>query len=150
MIKAVHGGGGRGMWVIRASSEIDTAFAQAQAEATSAFGDGTLYAERFLPSVRHIEVQIIGDGTNVTHLWERDCSVQRHHQKINEIAPAPHLPPATRAALLEAAIAIGRACGYRRLGTVEFLAEESGAFHFIETNTRIQVEHTITDGNHRH
>ncbi len=145
MIKAVNGGGGRGMRVVRTLDEIDTAFTQAQTEAQAAFGDGSLYAERFLPSVRHIEVQIIGDGTHVTHLWERDCSVQRRHQKIIELAPAPHLTDATRTSLLDAAIAIGRACGYRGLGTVEFLVEDNGAFHFIETNPRIQVEHTITE-----
>ncbi|MDQ2094538.1 carboxyl transferase domain-containing protein [Rhodalgimonas zhirmunskyi] len=145
MIKAVHGGGGRGMRVVQSVEEIETAFAQAEAEAVSAFGDGALYAERFLSSVRHIEVQIIGDGTNVTHLWERDCSVQRRHQKIIELAPAPNLAPATRDALLNAAIAIGKACDYRGLGTVEFLVEGSGDFYFIETNPRIQVEHTITE-----
>ena len=145
MIKAVNGGGGRGMRVVRTHDDIDTGFAQAQAEAKSAFGDGALYAERFLPSVRHIEVQIIGDGANVTHLWERDCSVQRRHQKVIELAPAPHLASATRTAILEAAIAIGRACSYRGLGTVEFLVEQTGSFYFIETNPRIQVEHTITE-----
>ncbi|MGB7317578.1 MAG: carboxyl transferase domain-containing protein [Planktotalea sp.] len=145
MIKAVHGGGGRGMRMIQSEADIDAAFTQAKAEAESAFGDGTLYGERFLESVRHIEVQIVGDGNNVTHLWERDCSVQRRHQKIIELAPAPNLPAAVRQALLDAAIAIGRACGYRGLGTVEFLLEPSGAFYFIETNPRIQVEHTITE-----
>ncbi|PLS21824.1 carboxyl transferase domain-containing protein [Neptunicoccus cionae] len=145
MIKAVNGGGGRGMRIVQSAAEIETAFNQAGTEAAAAFGDGTLYAERFLPSVRHIEVQIIGDGRNVTHLWERDCSVQRRHQKIIELAPAPNLSEATRRALLEAAVAIGRACDYRGLGTVEFLVEESGAFYFIETNPRIQVEHTITE-----
>ncbi|MBB3994856.1 acetyl/propionyl-CoA carboxylase alpha subunit/acetyl-CoA carboxylase carboxyltransferase component [Sulfitobacter undariae] len=145
MIKAVNGGGGRGMRIVRSAEDAETAFAQATAEAQSAFGDGALYAERFLESVRHIEVQIIGDGTHVTHLWERDCSVQRRHQKVIELAPAPHLNEDTRTALLEASIAIGRACQYRGLGTVEFLVEANGAFHFIETNPRIQVEHTITE-----
>lgn len=145
MIKAVNGGGGRGMRIVQSAAEIETAFNQASTEAAAAFGDGTLYAERFLTSVRHIEVQIIGDGRNVTHLWERDCSVQRRHQKIIELAPAPNLTEDTRRALLEAAVAIGRACNYRGLGTVEFLVEESGAFYFIETNPRIQVEHTITE-----
>ncbi|GGA05645.1 carboxyl transferase domain-containing protein [Neptunicoccus cionae] len=145
MIKAVNGGGGRGMRIVQNADEIETAFHQASTEAAAAFGDGTLYAERFLPSVRHIEVQIVGDGTNVTHLWERDCSVQRRHQKIIELAPAPNLTEDTRRALLDAAVAIGQACGYRGLGTVEFLVEDTGAFHFIETNPRIQVEHTITE-----
>lgn len=145
MIKAVNGGGGRGMRVVQSAEDIESAFSQAEAEAAVAFGDGALYAERFLSCVRHIEVQIIGDGTDVTHLWERDCSVQRRHQKIIELAPAPNLTPATRTALLDAAIAIGKACGYRGLGTVEFLVEATGDFHFIETNPRIQVEHTITE-----
>ncbi len=145
MIKAVNGGGGRGMRIVRERDQVAPAFEAARAEALSAFGEGALYAERFLASVRHIEVQIIGDGQDVTHLWERDCSVQRRHQKIIELAPAPHLPEATRAALLEAAVAIGRACAYRGLGTVEFLVEPEGQFYFIETNPRIQVEHTITE-----
>ncbi|GAA6200835.1 carboxyl transferase domain-containing protein [Aquicoccus sp. SU-CL01552] len=145
MIKAVNGGGGRGMRVVHSAEGIESAFAQAEAEATAAFGDGALYAERFLASVRHIEVQIIGDGADVTHLWERDCSVQRRHQKIIELAPAPNLAPATRNALLNAAVAIGKACGYRGIGTVEFLVEDTGDFYFIETNPRIQVEHTITE-----
>lgn len=145
MIKAVNGGGGRGMRMVQDAGEIDAAFAQARAETLSAFGDDQLYAERFLQSVRHIEVQIVGDGRNVTHLWERDCSVQRRHQKVIELAPAPNLDDATRDALLKAAVAIGEACGYRGLGTVEFLVEDSGAFYFIETNPRIQVEHTITE-----
>lgn len=145
MIKAVNGGGGRGMRIVQAAEEIDAAFAQAQAETLAAFGDDQLYAERFLQSVRHIEVQIVGDGQDVTHLWERDCTVQRRHQKVIELAPAPNLSDATRDGLLNAAVAIGRACGYRGLGTVEFLVEAGGAFHFIETNPRIQVEHTITE-----
>ena len=145
MIKAVNGGGGRGMRIVQAADEIDAAFAQARAETLAAFGDDQLYAERFLQSVRHIEVQIVGDGKDVTHLWERDCTVQRRHQKVIELAPAPNLSDATRDGLLNAAVAIGRACGYRGLGTVEFLVEAGGAFYFIETNPRIQVEHTITE-----
>ena len=143
MIKAVNGGGGRGMRIVQAADEIDAAFAQARAETLAAFGDDQLYAERFLQSVRHIEVQIVGDGQNVTHLWERDCTVQRRHQKVIELAPAPNLSDATRDGLLNAAVAIGRACGYRGLGTVEFLVEAGGAFYFIETNPRIQVEHRL-------
>tara|TARA_R110002111_G_scaffold4160_4_gene24062 strand:- start:14431 stop:17655 length:3225 start_codon:yes stop_codon:yes gene_type:complete len=145
MIKAVNGGGGRGMRIVRDAGDIDAAFAQARAETLAAFGDDQLYAERFLQSVRHIEVQIVGDGQDVTHLWERDCTVQRRHQKVIELAPAPHLPNATRDGVLRAAVAIGRACDYRGLGTVEFLVEAGGAFYFIETNPRIQVEHTITE-----
>nr|WP_290428707.1 carboxyl transferase domain-containing protein [Defluviimonas salinarum] len=149
MLKAVNGGGGRGMRVVHAADEIESAFRQCQAEALAAFGEDAVYAERFLPSVRHIEVQMIGDGQNVTHLWERDCSAQRRNQKIIELAPAPNLDPETRAGLLDAAVAIGKACDYRGLGTVEFLVEAGttgrAGFYFIETNPRIQVEHTITE-----
>lgn len=149
MLKAVNGGGGRGMRVVKTAGEIETAFAQCRAEAEAAFGDGAIYAERFLPEIRHIEVQIVGDGQSVIHLWERDCSIQRRNQKLVELAPAPKLAPETRAALLAAAIRIGEACDYRGLGTMEFLVEtdargEAG-FYFIETNPRIQVEHTITE-----
>lgn len=149
MIKAVNGGGGRGMRVVHALDEVESAFLQCQAEALAAFGEDAVYAEQFLPSVRHIEVQMIGDGQDVTHLWERDCSAQRRNQKIIELAPAPNLHPDTRAGLLEAAVAIGKACDYRGLGTVEFLVETDAVgrdgFYFIETNPRIQVEHTITE-----
>nr|WP_240931885.1 carboxyl transferase domain-containing protein [Sedimentitalea sp. CY04] len=149
MLKAVNGGGGRGMRVVDAADKIATALDQCRAEALAAFGDDTIYAERFLPSVRHIEVQIIGDGLSVTHLWERDCSVQRRNQKLIELAPAPNLDPETRSALLSAAVAIGRACNYRGLGTIEFLVETDAhggeGVYFIETNPRIQVEHTITE-----
>ena len=123
MLKAVNGGGGRGMRVVDAGDKIARALDQCRAEALAAFGDDTIYAERFLPSVRHIEVQIIGDGLSVTHLWERDCSVQRRNQKLIELAPAPNLDPETRSSLLSAAIAIGKASNYRGLGTIEFLVE---------------------------
>ncbi len=149
MLKAVNGGGGRGMRVVHDAGDIDAAFDQCRSEALTAFGDGTLYAERFLTSVRHIEVQIVGDGVSVTHLWERDCSIQRRNQKVIEVAPAPALPSEVRDALLTAAIRIGRATGYRGLGTVEFLvdsaAHDGAGVYFIETNPRIQVEHTITE-----
>ncbi|MHA6265071.1 acetyl-CoA carboxylase family protein [Arenibacterium sp. CAU 1754] len=148
LIKAVNGGGGRGMRVVHSGDDIASALAQARAEAQAAFGDGAVYGERYLDPVRHIEVQIIGDGENVTHLWDRDCTLQRRHQKIVEIAPAPFLSETLRAALLDAAVALGKAARYRGLGTVEFLVEANGAsdsFHFIEMNPRIQVEHTITE-----
>ncbi len=150
MIKAVNGGGGRGMRVVRTEDEIESAFTRCQAEAAAAFGSAELYVERFLPSVRHIEVQIAGDGTEVIHLWERDCSIQRRNQKLLELAPAPGLNADIRNQLFDAALTIGRASKYRGLGTVEFLVElnESGeavGFFFIETNPRIQVEHTITE-----
>ncbi len=149
ILKAVNGGGGRGMRVVDSADKIAAAFDQCRAEALAAFGDDAVYAEQFLPSVRHIEVQIIGDGQTVTHLWERDCSVQRRNQKVIELAPAPGLDPQTRNALLEAAVQIGKATGYSGLGTVEFLVETDAqggsGFYFIETNPRIQVEHTITE-----
>ncbi|MFC4667591.1 carboxyl transferase domain-containing protein [Seohaeicola nanhaiensis] len=144
LLKALAGGGGRGMRLVRSASEIETAFARAEAEAQAAFGDGRLYAERFLHPVRHIEVQIVGDGQDITHLWERDCTLQRRHQKIVEIAPAPHLDPSLRRQLLEAARTLGRAAHYRGIGTIEFLVATDG-FVFIEANPRIQVEHTITE-----
>lgn len=148
LIKAVNGGGGRGMRVVETANDVASAFAQCQAESLAAFGDDAVYGERYLHPVRHIEVQIIGDGKTVTHLWERDCTLQRRHQKILEIAPAPFLDETQRAALLDAAVKLGQIAGYRGLGTVEFLVE-SGAtgagFHFIEMNPRIQVEHTITE-----
>ena len=150
MIKAVNGGGGRGMRVVARADEIDSAFTRCQAESLSAFGSDELYVERFLPTVRHIEVQIVGDGTDVIHLWERDCTIQRRNQKMIELAPAPNLDPTVRQQLLDAAITLGKACAYKGLGTVEFLLEvdqqgNAGEFFFIETNPRIQVEHTVTE-----
>lgn len=150
MVKAVNGGGGRGMRVVTQANDIDAAFARCQAESRLAFGSDKLYVERFLPDVRHIEVQIVGDGKEVIHLWERDCTIQRRNQKIIELAPAPNLDTELRQQLLDAAITIGQACDYKGLGTVEFLVEvkpdhSAGEFFFIETNPRIQVEHTITE-----
>lgn len=150
MVKAVNGGGGRGMRVVENADDIEAAFTRCQAESLSAFGSDDLYVERYLPTVRHIEVQILGDGKDVIHLWERDCSIQRRNQKLLELAPAPNLDPAVRQQLLEAAVKIGKACDYKGLGTVEFLVAvdeqgNAGEFFFIETNPRIQVEHTITE-----
>lgn len=153
MLKAVNGGGGRGMRVIKTSVEIDNAFVRCQAESIAAFGSDALYVERFLPSVRHIEVQIVGDGQDVVHLWERDCTLQRRNQKLVELAPAPNLNAKTRERLLQAAVRLGQSCHYKGLGTVEFLVEVSdkntnnfeGDIFFIETNPRIQVEHTVTE-----
>ncbi|MEO1043405.1 MAG: carboxyl transferase domain-containing protein [Pseudomonadota bacterium] len=146
MVKAVSGGGGRGMRVVRAYDEIGPTFDACTAEASSAFGSGALYAERFLPHARHIEVQIVGDGNDVVHLFERDCSVQRRHQKIVEIAPAPHLSDKVRQRLYDDACRIGQACHYQGIGTVEFLLDTTTEeYVFIETNPRIQVEHTITE-----
>ncbi|MEO1658393.1 MAG: carboxyl transferase domain-containing protein [Pseudomonadota bacterium] len=146
MVKAVNGGGGRGMRVVRHRADIVSAFDACTAESQSAFGSSALYAERFLPHVRHIEVQIVGDGQDVIHLFERDCSVQRRNQKVVEVAPAPHLPQGVRDRLAADAVRIGRSCQYKGLGTVEFLLDtETGEHVFIETNPRIQVEHTITE-----
>ncbi len=150
MVKAVNGGGGRGMRVVATAADIESAFTRCQAESLAAFGLDDLYVERFLPTVRHIEVQIVGDGKDVIHLWERDCTIQRRNQKLLELAPAPNLHPQVRQSLFDAAITIGKACDYKGLGTVEFLVavdanNEAGEFFFIETNPRIQVEHTITE-----
>ncbi len=146
MIKAVSGGGGRGMRVVRQAEEIETAFAAASREAEAAFGDGSLYGERLIERARHIEVQIAGDRTGVLALGERDCSLQRRHQKILEIAPAPNLTETLRARLHDAAATLAAAVRYRTVGTIEFLVDaEAGDFAFIEANARLQVEHTVTE-----
>ncbi|MEX0286334.1 MAG: carboxyl transferase domain-containing protein [Paracoccaceae bacterium] len=149
MLKAVSGGGGRGMRVVRSDSDATAAFDAASAEARAAFGNGTLYAERLLESARHIEVQIAGDGTQVIHLWDRDCSLQRRHQKIIELAPAPGLAPDLREGILGAAVRIGEAQGLQTLATVEFLVEPDASvdhgWYFLEVNPRLQVEHTVTE-----
>ena len=148
MLKAVAGGGGRGMRVVQKVADVANAFERCSSEARAAFGNGDLYAEEFFPHARHVEVQIVGDGTGVvSHIWDRECSVQRQRQKIVEIAPARQLPEKLRQALLDAAVAIGTRARYRNLGTVEFLVETGTAkrFAFIETNARLQVEHTVTE-----
>jgi acetyl/propionyl-CoA carboxylase alpha subunit len=146
MIKAVAGGGGRGMRVVREAGEIAAAFAAAAREAESAFGLGEVYAERFIDGARHIEVQVAGDRTGVLAIGERDCSIQRRRQKMIEIAPAPNLPDPVRARLWEAAATLAAAARYRNLGTIEFLYEPaSESFVFIEANARLQVEHTVTE-----
>ncbi|KAJ2910301.1 pyruvate carboxylase, partial [Coemansia aciculifera] len=145
IIKAAMGGGGRGMRVVRNADELDSAFERARSEALSAFGDGTVFIERFLDRPKHIEVQLLGDGKdNIIHLFERDCSVQRRHQKVVEIAPAPTLDVALRDAILADAVKIARHVNYRNAGTAEFLVDERGHY-FIEINPRIQVEHTVTE-----
>ena len=146
LIKAVSGGGGRGMRLVTRAEEIEEALARAASEAKSAFGDPAVYVEEYLPGARHIEVQVIGDGAEVSHLWERECSLQRRHQKIVEIAPSPSLKPAVRERLLAAATQLAKASAYRGLGTMEFLVAADGEdFRFIEANARLQVEHTVTE-----
>jgi len=146
MLKALAGGGGRGMRAVHDLAELDDAFARCSSEATAAFGRGDLYVERLIRRARHIEVQIIGDGAEVAHVWERDCTLQRRNQKLLEVAPAPSLDPAVREQLHAAACTLTRAVGYRGLCTVEFLLdEERGDFVFMEANPRIQVEHTVTE-----
>jgi acetyl/propionyl-CoA carboxylase alpha subunit len=150
MLKAVAGGGGRGMRPVTSLADLDQAFARATSEAQAAFGSGDLYAEELMARARHVEVQIVGDGTGaVSHLWDRECSLQRQRQKLIEIAPAFGLPDATRAAMLEAAVTLAAAVSYRGVGTVEFLVDaRPGAaprFAFIEANARLQVEHTVTE-----
>ena len=139
------GGGGRGMRVVREQSDFKDSFERAVSEAKSAFGDGTVFIERFLERPRHIEVQLLADALgNTIHLFERDCSVQRRHQKVVEVAPATHLPEEVRKAILADAIKLAKSVGYRNAGTAEFLVDQMGRHYFIEINPRIQVEHTIT------
>ena len=146
MIKAAAGGGGRGIRVVETAETFEAAFDQAGAEARAAFGDGALYLEKFIARARHIEVQILGDGRDVVHLYERECSLQRRRQKIWEEAPSAALTPAAREKLCASAVALARSVGYRGAGTLEYLYDDATAeFYFIEMNTRIQVEHPITE-----
>jgi acetyl-CoA carboxylase biotin carboxylase subunit len=147
LVKAVGGGGGKGMKRVERLEDLPHALELAQAEAGAAFGDARVYIERFVTRGRHIEVQILGDGAGgVIHLGERDCSIQRRYQKLIEETPAPGLPEALRHRLHEAAVRFGRRMAYRGAGTVEFLVDlERDAFHFLEMNARIQVEHPVTE-----
>lgn len=146
MLKALAGGGGRGMRAVRNIDELAQAYAHCQAEARNAFGSDALYVERLIENARHIEIQVVGDGQAVSHLWERDCSLQRRHQKVIEIAPSPNLAPALRQQIIDAALTLAAATNYRGIGTFEFLVDDArGAFVFMEANPRIQVEHTITE-----
>ena len=147
IVKAAMGGGGRGMRVVHDAAQLDSRLEEAQGEARSAFGNASVFLEKFLPRARHIEVQILADHHgNLLHLWERDCSVQRRHQKVVEVAPAANLPVSVRAELCEAALCIARKANYRNAGTVEFLYDvDAGKWYFIEVNPRIQVEHTVTE-----
>lgn len=145
VIKALAGGGGRGMRVVTGPAAVADAYERCRSEALASFGGGDLYAEKYVPRARHIEVQVAGDGSGaVTHLWERDCSVQRRHQKLIEIAPAPALPGDVRDALLDAALRMAARVRYEGLGTFEFLVGGEG-FWFLEANPRLQVEHTVTE-----
>jgi acetyl-CoA carboxylase, biotin carboxylase subunit len=146
MIKAAAGGGGRGIRVAHDAAQLDAELPLAQREAQAAFGDGGVYLERFIARARHVEVQVLGDGSHVVHLFERECSLQRRRQKILEEAPSPSLTPALREALCASATRLARQVGYRSAGTLEYLFDEAcGAFYFIEMNTRIQVEHPVTE-----
>ena len=146
LIKAVGGGGGRGLKRANSPSEVTALFDLASSEALAAFGDGRVYVECFVTQGRHIEVQVLGDGEDVIHLGDRDCSVQRRYQKVIEEAPAPHLPDSMRRELHAAAIRFSKHIGYRSLGTIEFLVDvQRQSFYFLEMNARIQVEHPVTE-----
>ena len=146
LVKAAFGGGGRGMRLVASPAELAEAVTSARSEAASAFGDGTVFLERFVTDPRHVEVQILGDtaGT-VVHLFERECSIQRRYQKIVEECPSPAVDAGLRAALAAAAVTAGQAIGYTGAGTVEFVLDRDGSFYFLEMNTRLQVEHPVTE-----
>jgi len=151
MLKAVAGGGGRGTRAVESPAELESAYNRCSSEALAAFGNGDVYAEQLVRKARHIEVQVIGDGTGaVSHLWERECSIQRRYQKIVEVAPSPGLPGGLRQRITAAAVRAAEAARYDNLGTLEFLVEADGLsddsdFYFIEANARLQVEHTVTE-----
>src|SRR5580704_6139079 len=146
LIKATAGGGGRGMRVAANDLSLKSALQQASAEAEAAFGNAGIYLERYIERPRHVEVQLLADHHgNIVHLWERDCSVQRRHQKLLEESPSAALPPETRTAMCEAAVRLAKTAGYTNAGTCEFIVDQSGNFYFIEVNARIQVEHPVTE-----
>ncbi len=151
LIKAAAGGGGRGMRVARDEPSLKSGLHSARREAESAFKDGSVYLERYIDRPRHVEVQLFGDRHgNVVHLWERDCSLQRRHQKLVEESPAPNLPDAVRRDMCAAAVRLARTAGYQNAGTCEFLVDQENRFYFIEVNARIQVEHPGHGVGHGH
>ena len=146
LVKASAGGGGKGMRVALNDLSLKQSLQQASREAEAAFGDGSVYLEKYVEHPRHVEVQVAADQHgNVVHLWERDCSVQRRHQKLIEESPAPHLEHKTREAICSAAVRMIQAANYTNVGTVEFIVDKEGSFYFIEVNARIQVEHPVTE-----
>ncbi|EKF74515.1 pyruvate carboxylase [Alcanivorax hongdengensis A-11-3] len=147
MIKALSGGGGRGMRAVTDSAELEAAYQRCQSEARAAFGNAAVYVEQLVTAARHVEVQVLGDGSGaVSHLWERDCTLQRRHQKLVEFAPAPGLDAALRDRIIHSALTLAAEVNYRGIGTFEFLVEpDQGRFYFMEANPRVQVEHTVTE-----
>jgi propionyl-CoA carboxylase alpha chain len=146
MIKASAGGGGKGMRIARSDAELREGFSGAQHEARSSFGDDRVFLEKYIEEPRHIEIQVLGDAHgNIVHLGERECSIQRRHQKVIEEAPSPFIDAATRAAMGAQAVQLARAVGYRSAGTVEFIVDRAANFYFLEMNTRLQVEHPVTE-----
>jgi pyruvate carboxylase len=146
IVKALMGGGGRGIRIVPTEESLSDMFQQASNEALNAFGDGRCFVEKYVEQPRHIEVQCLGDGSgNVIHLWDRDCSVQRRHQKVIELAPAEGLSKQTRQQILDDAVQLLSSEKYRNAGTVEFLVDKFGKHYFMEVNPRVQVEHTVTE-----
>lgn len=146
MVKAAAGGGGRGIRIVRSRDELADAYETAKSETKAAFGDDTMYMEKVIERARHIEIQVLGDSFgNVIHLGERDCSLQRRNQKVMEEAPSPALNDETRKKMGEAAVRAAKYVGYKSAGTIEFLYDRSGSFYFMEMNTRVQVEHPVTE-----
>jgi acetyl-CoA carboxylase biotin carboxylase subunit len=146
MLKATAGGGGKGMRIVKSAEEIESSFNMATNEASSAFGNGALYIEKYLDEPRHIEIQVLGDRYgNVVHFGERDCTIQRRHQKLIEETPSPFIDDQTRAAMGAAAVKGAKSVHYEGAGTVEFIVDKNKNFYFMEMNTRIQVEHPVTE-----
>ncbi|MCK6564633.1 MAG: ATP-grasp domain-containing protein, partial [Dehalococcoidia bacterium] len=146
LVKAAAGGGGKGMRIVHSAGELAEAVAGAQREALGAFGNGTVFLERYLEAPRHVEIQVLGDSHgNLIHCFERECSIQRRHQKVIEEAPSPAMTPELREQMGLAAVTAAQAIGYTSAGTVEFLLDANGQFYFLEVNTRLQVEHPVTE-----